>query len=161
MVILGVFLVKAVENSHQYPKCKETGISRKGILEKIIGSQDYDHTTTPTRETVHVRIEMTVQDITEISEITASFKADVWFSQFWTDPALQYMNYSCQQNLSLDYSVMERIWTPNVCFANSKGNKVHESPGKNILLVLFPNGTVWLNYRVQVVGKFNSLNIFS
>lgn len=135
-----------------------TALSRKKLLENLLGNARYDPSVTPVNEgneAIPVQMELTVQDITEISEITASFKADVWFSQFWVDPALKYQNLSCHQNLSLDYSVLDRLWNPNVCIGNSKWSKIHESPGKNILLVIFANGTVWLNYRVQVIGPCN------
>lgn len=91
--------------------------------------------------------------MSEISETTSSFTVDVWFSAIWNDYRLALNHLDpCIANLSLDYQMAEKLWSPNVCFANSKEVKVHSSPHENILLLIFHNGTVWLNHRVRVVG---------
>ncbi|KAL6723579.1 hypothetical protein Aduo_018566 [Ancylostoma duodenale] len=100
-----------------------------------------------------VIVELTVQSITEISEFSSSFKADVWFSQIWRDPRLDFTdrNY-CIKNISLAAHKLPQLWSPNVCFVNSKKVEIHSSPSQNILLLVFPNGTVWLNFRVSLIG---------
>ncbi|VDL72586.1 unnamed protein product [Nippostrongylus brasiliensis] len=102
---------------------------------------------------LQVIVELTVQSITEISEFSSSFKADVWFSQIWRDPRLDFTgrNY-CIKNISLAAHKLPQLWSPNVCFVNSKKVEIHSSPSQNILLLVFPNGTVWLNFRVSLIG---------
>uniref|UniRef100_A0A915CTN8 Neurotransmitter-gated ion-channel ligand-binding domain-containing protein n=1 Tax=Ditylenchus dipsaci TaxID=166011 RepID=A0A915CTN8_9BILA len=79
------------------------------------------------------RAEVTIQDISSLSEISSSFIADLWFSQ-----------------ICLDESIAHQLWTPNLCFINSRNTYIHSSPKSNILLIIYNNGTVWLNHRVRV-----------
>jgi hypothetical protein len=118
------------------------------MLQKLFNKEVYDKNNLPTGGATHVDVEMMVQSFTEISEFTSSFRADVWFSQIWYDPRLNFEadNY-CLSNLSLSFQTLDHLWTPNVCFANSKSVIVHISPNPNILILIFPNGTVWINYR--------------
>ncbi|GMT05321.1 hypothetical protein PENTCL1PPCAC_27495 [Pristionchus entomophagus] len=124
---------------------------RKALLDRLF--KDYDKNNLPSANSTEVIVELTVQSITEISEFSSSFKADVWFSQIWRDPRLDFTdeNY-CLKNISLAAHRLPYLWSPNVCFVNSKKVEIHTSPSPNILLVVFPNGTVWLNYRVSLTG---------
>ncbi|PAV80732.1 hypothetical protein WR25_03326 [Diploscapter pachys] len=126
---------------------------RKKLLQDLFSDDNYDKNTLPSANYTTVVVELTVQSITEISEFSSSFKADVWFSQIWRDPRLDFTerNY-CLSNMSLASHKLPNLWQPNVCFVNSKKVEIHASPDKNILLLLFPNGTVWLNFRVSLIG---------
>ncbi|KAK6763496.1 hypothetical protein RB195_023991 [Necator americanus] len=126
---------------------------RRSTGVKELFSDSYDKNNLPSSNSTEVIVELTVQSITEISEFSSSFKADVWFSQIWRDPRLDFTdrNY-CIKNISLAAHKLQQLWSPNVCFVNSKKVEIHSSPSQNILLLVFPNGTVWLNFRVSLVG---------
>jgi hypothetical protein len=44
------------------------------------------------------------------------------------------------------------MWTPNTCFINSKQALIHNSPFPNVWVMLYENGTVWTNYRMNLAG---------
>lgn len=52
----------------------------------------YDSKTVPSEGGVNVKVDLILQDISSISEIAASFTADVLFSQIWLDPGLAFGN---------------------------------------------------------------------
>ena len=78
---------------------------------------------------------------------------DIYVTELWVDLALRYDHMNpCKYNLSLSNEILEKIWKPNTCFINSKTATIHKSPFTNVFLMIYPNGTVWVNYRVQVKG---------
>ena len=73
---------------------------------------------------------------------------DIYINEIWLDPSLAFEHlHPCKMNLSLSHEVLSQLWTPNSCFVNSKIASIHDSPFRNIFLMIYPNGTVWVNYR--------------
>ncbi|KAI6203936.1 Cation transporter family protein [Aphelenchoides besseyi] len=113
--------------------------------------QNYSRSQSPATTPIPVKVEVTVQDISELSVLSNSFTADLWFSAIWQDRRLAFQHLDpCRKNLSFDDTFEKHIWDPNVAFVNTKASRIHESPKKNVLLMLLANGTVWLNYRVRI-----------
>lgn len=87
-------------------------------------------------DAVLVRVEIHVQDVSSLNEITSDFEIDILFSQLWLDPALSF-NGACKKNITMDPHRISDIWTPNTCIFNSKKSTVHTSPTDNILFILY------------------------
>lgn len=121
---------------------------------------------------VLVSVEMHVQDISSLNELTNDFEIDILFSQMWLDESLKFSDMNlCKKNITMQPDKITQIWNPNVCIINSKKAVVHYSPSNNIMFILYEvsiltlhskftsfiyvdenlqNGTVWVNYRIQV-----------
>uniref|UniRef100_A0A914UXS1 Uncharacterized protein n=1 Tax=Plectus sambesii TaxID=2011161 RepID=A0A914UXS1_9BILA len=123
------------------------------VIDKLLNGTGYNKHRVPGGSGVQVNVEFWIQEITSISEITNDFEMDIYINEIWLDPSLNFETFNpCKQNLSLNYQVLDRLWTPNSCFVNSKIAEIHDSPFRNVFLMLYPNGTVWVNYRVKVKG---------
>uniref|UniRef100_A0A1I7V507 Neur_chan_LBD domain-containing protein n=1 Tax=Caenorhabditis tropicalis TaxID=1561998 RepID=A0A1I7V507_9PELO len=136
-----------ISDTDQLKKCTKPRLTPAVILDVIMAN----YTRSLPGNPVPVQVEVTVQDVMELSVLSNSFTADIWFSSIWYDPRLAYSHLDeCRQNLSFDDRFEKLIWSPNVCIVNTKSAHVHRSPKPNVLLMLLPNGTIWLNYRIRV-----------
>src|SRR5262249_61961810 len=89
-------------------------------------------------DAVVVRIEIHVQDVSSLNEITSDFEIDILFSQLWHDPALSFENLTtCKSNITMEAKHLKQIWTPNTCLINSKDSGIHASPTENIMFILY------------------------
>ncbi|PIC32880.1 hypothetical protein B9Z55_013059 [Caenorhabditis nigoni] len=123
------------------------------IIDRLLNGTGYNKFRIPQEEGMTVVVEIWIQAITSIDELTNDFDMDIYITETWLDPALNFQHMSpCKGNLSLNHQVLDRLWTPNSCFINSKVAQIHNSPFRSVFLMLFPNGTVMVNYRVRVKG---------
>ncbi|RCN50351.1 Cation transporter family protein [Ancylostoma caninum] len=140
-----IFSVIQMASTH----CSKSGLTPSELVEALM--KNYSRSEIPQPQPVPVQVEVTVQDIMELSVLSNSFSADIWFSSIWHDQRLAFEHLdSCRANMSFDDSFEKMLWSPNVCIVNTKSTTVHMSPKPNVLLMLLPNGTIWLNYRVKV-----------
>uniref|UniRef100_A0A158Q4K1 Neur_chan_LBD domain-containing protein n=1 Tax=Dracunculus medinensis TaxID=318479 RepID=A0A158Q4K1_DRAME len=123
------------------------------VIQSIFTSSYNKNTVPSAKHTTKVTIEFVIQSIGQVSEISSSFTMDLLLSQIWHDPRLRFDHLTtCLKNLTLGHKMVEKIWIPNVCIVNSKKTAIHSSPSPNIFLMIYPNGTVWINYRLKVQG---------
>ncbi|CAD5225083.1 unnamed protein product [Bursaphelenchus okinawaensis] len=130
-------------------KCPEGSWSEGRIVNELMGN--YTKMLPDTDGSVGVNIEMHVQDMGSLNEISADFQIDILFTQLWHDSSLSFTNHSqCIRNITMETRYLHKIWTPNTCIINSKATTVHKSPTENIFFILYDNGTVWTNHRLSV-----------
>ena len=70
----------------------------------------------------------------------------VFIRQRWNDPRLQY-NGTAGYSLSVNPKLSDRIWVPDMFFANEKEGKLHDLTVRNEALRIYPNGDILLSMR--------------
>uniref|UniRef100_A0A914LNF4 Neurotransmitter-gated ion-channel ligand-binding domain-containing protein n=1 Tax=Meloidogyne incognita TaxID=6306 RepID=A0A914LNF4_MELIC len=127
-------------------RCTRNSINLGNIIEQIL--RDYDTHLLPEAEGVNVTIELHVQGVSKISEITADFELDLMYSEIWMDPRLSFKHLNvCTTNITLKSDFRARVWTPDTCIINSRGSSIHRSPSENTFVILYEHGLVWSNFR--------------
>lgn len=146
-----------ISNESAYSECNDDAVILGWLL------KDYNYLQIPGNGHVKVEVEIWIQEVSKIIEITSEFEVDLYVTEMWNDPSLVFSHLApCKSNMSVDGpTVLEQIWNPRGCFINSKDAKIHSSPVKNIFLQIYDNGNVWHNYRIKLTGPCtNALKTF-
>lgn len=118
------------------------------IIFNLFNESAYSKHKLPDSNGVEVVVDLWIQEITSVSEISSDFEIDIYINELWADPMLKFEDLKpCKQTIALTHQMFEKIWTPNSCFINSKSASIHDSPFRNIFLMIYSNGTLWANYR--------------
>uniref|UniRef100_A0A914EDM9 Uncharacterized protein n=1 Tax=Acrobeloides nanus TaxID=290746 RepID=A0A914EDM9_9BILA len=123
------------------------------VLDKLLDG--YDNLKLPGNGQVKVDVEIWVQEVSKIIEITSEFELDIYVTEWWVDPSLAFEHLNpCKKIISTDGAkVLHQIWSPHACFVNSKQASIHRSPISNIFLQLYSNGSVWHNYSTFPIDQ--------
>ncbi|KAI6239238.1 hypothetical protein M3Y99_00598300 [Aphelenchoides fujianensis] len=149
MLFFAVCALNIHEVMARRKKCPENSWSEGRIITELMSN--YTKMLPDTEGAVQVNVELHVQDIGSLNEITADFQIDVLFTQYWWDPSLSFMNHSqCIRNITMEPKFLNSIWSPNTCIINSKASAIHSSPTENVMVIIYENGTVWINHRLSV-----------
>ncbi|CAI2348963.1 unnamed protein product [Caenorhabditis sp. 36 PRJEB53466] len=142
-------IVLAFSSNVTEKKCSRNSINLGKLIDTLL--TDYDTHLLPEAEGVNVTIELHVQGVSGISEITGDFSLDVMYSEIWQDPRLSFKHLNvCATNITLKSDFRKKIWTPDTCIINSKSSSIHSSPSENTFVILYENGLVWSNFRLNV-----------
>ncbi|VDO82739.1 unnamed protein product [Heligmosomoides polygyrus] len=99
---------------------------------------------------VEVQIEMHVQDMGSLNEITSDFEIDILFTQLWRDESLSFAHMlACKRYFSLRGFLPPTVSTVSI----TAHRLLHgETPCSDQLHV---NGTLWINHRLSVKSPCN------
>ncbi|CAD6188244.1 unnamed protein product [Caenorhabditis auriculariae] len=143
------YAIPSVTSGGTERKCSRNSINLGKLIDTLLN--DYDVHLLPQSEGVNVTIELHVQGVSGISEITGDFSLDVMYSEIWQDPRLAFKHLNvCATNITLKSDFRKKIWTPDTCIINSKSSSIHSSPSENTFVILYENGLVWSNFRLNV-----------
>uniref|UniRef100_A0A0N5BQG5 Neur_chan_LBD domain-containing protein n=1 Tax=Strongyloides papillosus TaxID=174720 RepID=A0A0N5BQG5_STREA len=130
-------------------RCTRNSLNMGNIINSLL--KDYDTHLLPDTDGVNVTIELHVQGVSGISEITADFELDIMYSEIWSDKRLSFHHLNvCATNITVKSDFRNKIWTPDTCIINSKESAIHSSPSENTFVILYQTGMVWSNFRMNV-----------
>lgn len=130
-------------------RCTRNSLNMGNIIKSLL--KDYDTHLLPESDGVNVTIELHVQGVSGISEITADFELDIMYSEIWSDKRLSFHHLNvCATNITVKSDFRNKIWTPDTCIINSKESAIHSSPSENTFVILYQTGMVWSNFRMNV-----------
>lgn len=96
-------------NSDSHEKSPGKCTPDKKIIDRL-SSAYTRYNQRPSEVGVTVSIELWVQDVTSISEITADFELDIYITELWVDKALDFSDINpCKQNLSLTHTALQNL----------------------------------------------------
>ncbi|CAO4380306.1 unnamed protein product [Caenorhabditis nigoni] len=153
-LLLLLLFVHSSQAKGKRRKCPEGAWSEGKIMNTIMSN--YTKMLPEAEDSVQVNIEIHVQDMGSLNEISSDFEIDILFTQLWHDSALSFAHLpACKRNITMETRLLPKIWSPNTCMINSKRTTVHASPSENVMVILYENGTVWINHRLSVKSPCN------
>ncbi|XP_066911541.1 gamma-aminobutyric acid receptor subunit beta-like [Clytia hemisphaerica] len=121
--------------------------------------KNYEKRSVPIRDgkPVEVRMRISINNMVPRKKSPMHFHMDFYVTLFWEDYRLAFNhteNYTNHKNnvdyLPYDVHLSEKIWTPNLYLVESKFGWKNDVPQPNVMIYLYPNGTVGFNFRLNV-----------
>ncbi|XP_064608276.1 glycine receptor subunit alpha-2-like isoform X2 [Liolophura sinensis] len=121
------------------------------LFDRLFNTSSYNPGVRPTANDdriTHVDLSVYVQSLSGVNEINMEYTADVYFRQRWEDPRLKFDDFD--HAVSLGHHWYHRLWRPDPYFVNSKTEEAHDVSVPNVLMKLFPNGTIFFSQRFHL-----------
>ncbi|KAI5625350.1 gamma-aminobutyric acid receptor subunit alpha-6 precursor, partial [Silurus asotus] len=95
-----------------------------------------------------VKTDIFVTSFGPVSDVEMEFTMDMFFRQMWVDERLAFNGPF--EILRLNNRMVDKIWTPDTFFHNSKKSMAHNMTTPNKLFRIMQNGTVLYTMRLTV-----------
>ncbi|XP_043503248.1 glutamate-gated chloride channel-like isoform X2 [Polistes fuscatus] len=126
----------------------------KEVLDNILGPGRYDARIRPSGENgtdgpAIVRVNLFVRSIATISDIKMEYSVQLTFREQWIDERLQFNDFKGRLKY-LTLTEANRVWMPDLFFANEKEGHFHNIIMPNVYIRIFPNGSVLYSIRISL-----------
>jgi len=124
------------------------------FLDTLINSSRYDRRIRPffdQHKACNVTMTIHINTISAINEVNMDYNTDLIFRQSWYDPRLNYSGTEWairSPQITLHYSLIDRIWVPDSFFRNAKEGKRSDITVPNRLIRIYPDGKVLYSQRL-------------
>ncbi|XP_067133557.1 glutamate-gated chloride channel-like [Centruroides vittatus] len=127
----------------------------KRILDSIIGPGRYDSRIRPlgvnnTDGPCIVRVNVYIRSISKIDDLNMEYTVQLTLREQWADERMHFNDYNGQIRY-LTLTDPDKIWKPDLFFANEKEGHFHEIIMPNVLLRIYPKGDVLYSIRISLV----------
>ncbi|UJR20950.1 hypothetical protein I4U23_024058 [Adineta vaga] len=124
------------------------------FLDTLINSSRYDRRIRPffdQHKACNVTMTIHINTISAINEVNMDYNTDLIFRQSWYDPRLNYTGTDWatkSPQITLHYSLIDRIWVPDSFFRNAKEGKRSDITVPNRLIRIHRDGKVLYSQRL-------------
>uniref|UniRef100_A0A8C7VUU9 Gamma-aminobutyric acid type A receptor subunit alpha6a n=2 Tax=Oncorhynchus mykiss TaxID=8022 RepID=A0A8C7VUU9_ONCMY len=98
-----------------------------------------------------VKTDIFVTSFGPVSDVEMEYTIDMFFRQTWVDERLKYDG--AVEILRLNNKMVDKIWTPDTFFRNSRKSIAHNMTTPNKLFRIMQNGTVLYTMRLTIVAE--------
>ncbi|XP_048086929.1 gamma-aminobutyric acid receptor subunit alpha-6a [Alosa alosa] len=121
------------------------------ILDRLL--EGYDNRLRPGSGVgvTEVKTDIFVTSFGPVSDMEMEYRMDMFFRQMWVDERLKFEGPI--EILRLNNMMVDKIWTPDTFFRNSKRSIAHNMTTPNKMFRIMQNGTVFYTMRLTISAE--------
>uniref|UniRef100_A0A665W554 Gamma-aminobutyric acid (GABA) A receptor, alpha 6a n=1 Tax=Echeneis naucrates TaxID=173247 RepID=A0A665W554_ECHNA len=148
-ILVLVFSLCSLGNVSANDKVNSDNITR--ILDRLLDG--YDNRLRPGSGggVTEVKTDIFVTSFGPVSDVEMEYTMDMFFRQMWVDERLKFEGPT--EILRLNNLMVDKIWTPDTFFRNSKKSISHNMTTPNKLFRIMKNGTVLYTMRLTISAE--------